>query len=35
MAVNRGDHQLGRVLQAQQHFIGVQAEVILKRRVDA
>ena len=25
----------GRVLQAQQHFVGVQAEVILERRVDA
>ena len=35
VAVDRRDHQLRRVLQAQQHFVGVQAEVVLEGRIDA
>src|SRR6266566_2471312 len=35
MPVERRNHQLGRVLQAKQHLIGVQAEVILEGRIDA
>ena len=34
MAVDRGDHELRRVLQPQQCFVCVQAEVILERRID-
>ena len=33
--VQRGDHQLGRVLQAQQRLVRVQAEVVLEGRIDA
>ncbi len=35
VAVDGGDHQLRRVLQPQQHFVGMQAEVILECRIDA
>src|SRR5213080_688821 len=35
MPVERRNHQLGRVLQAKQHFVGVEAEVILEGRIDA
>ena len=35
VSVQCGDHQLGRVLQAQQRLIGMQAEVILESRIDA
>ena len=35
VAVDGRDHQLRRVLQAQQHFVGVQAEIIFERRIDA
>ena len=33
--IDGSDHQLGRVLQTQQHFIGMQAEIIFKCRIDA
>ena len=33
--INGSDHQLGRVLQTQQHFVGVQTKVILECRIDA
>jgi len=32
MSIDRGKHQLRLCFQPQQHFVGVQAEVILKRR---
>ena len=35
MAVDGRDHQLGRVLQAKQRLIRVQAKIILERRIDA
>ena len=35
VTVDGRDHQLGRVLQAQQHLVGVQAEVVLEGRIDA
>ena len=35
MSVERGNHQLGRVLKPQKHFICMQTEVILEGRVNA
>src|SRR6516225_8125911 len=33
MAVDRGDHQFGSMLQAQQRLVGVEAEVVFERGV--
>ena len=35
MSVERGNHQLGRVLKPQKHFVCMQTEVILEGRVNA
>ena len=35
VAVDGRNHQLGRVFEPQQHFVGVQAKVILEGRIDA